>query len=174
MTPKLWNVALVGGGLLLIFAGLQQWRTNQLPTQTATAFLEAVKANDRDAALQLMAPDMRDQVLSVADDYASAWVPPSAEEAGEDRISFEIESVHVHGNSATAKALFRHANLPFVNSQVELTRSSTGLWQVARIENRVNHAWKMLENERLTVDLRNALKELPGVQVAEDPPPQRR
>jgi hypothetical protein len=174
VTPKLWNVALIGGGLLLIFAGLQQWRTNQRPTHTVTEFLEAVKSNDRPTALRLMTPELREQVVAVTDDYASAWAPPPADGRGKSELTFDLESVRVQGDSATAKSVFRHAGMPFVNSQIELRRSPTGLWKVSRIENRVNLAWKMLENQQLTVELRNTLKDLPGAQVAEEPQPQRR
>ncbi|QDU46004.1 hypothetical protein Mal52_45010 [Symmachiella dynata] len=174
MTPKLWNVALVGGGLLLIFAGIQQWRTNQQPTYVVTEFLEAIKSNDRPTVLRLMTPELREQVAVVADDYASAWAPPPANASGNGELTFDLKSVRVQGDTATADSVFRHAGMPFVNSQIELHRSPTGLWKVARVDNRVNLAWKMLENQQLTVELRNALKDLPGAQVAEEPQPQRR
>jgi len=174
VTPKLWNVALVGGGLLLIFAGIQQWRTNQQPTYVVTEFLEAIKSNDRPTVLRLMTPELREQVAAVADDYASAWASPPANGSGDDELTFDLKSVRVQGETATANSVFRHAGMPFVNSQIELRRSPTGLWKVSRIDNRVNLAWKMLENQQLTVELRNALKDLPGAQVAEEPQPQRR
>ncbi len=173
MTPKLWNVALIGGGLLLIFAGLQQWQTNQQPRRAVTAFLEAVKNNDRAAALQLMTPELREQVVATSDEYAAAWTsPPGA--ADEDHLQFDIESLRVRGDAATAQTLFRHAGMPFVNSRIELRRSATGLWKVERVDNRVNLGWRILENQQLAVELRTALKDLPGAEIAEEPTPQRR
>ncbi len=174
MTPKLWTVALIGGGLLLIFAGIQQWRTNQRPKETVVEFLEAVKLGDSEAALRLMTPELNEQAQSIGDDFASAWAGSEIADDDDSNLTYDIESVTVRGDQATAKTLFRHAGMPFVNSTIQLQLTKTGLWKIAHVENRINTAWQMLQNQQLAIELRNAFNDLSGVEVAEEPVPQRR
>ncbi len=174
MTPKLWNVALIGGGLLLIFAGIQQWRTNQKPKETLIAFLDAVVDCDSETALELMTPELRERAQFSVDDFDAAWAAPDAAEDAAMALEYEITALDVRRGHATAKAQFRHAETPFVDSTIELQLSSTGLWRVARVDNRLNAAWRMLENQRLSAELRQSVQELPGVNIAQEPVPQQR
>lgn len=170
MTSKLWIAALIGGGLVLICAGIQQWRTNQAPEETVVEFLDAVKSSNRTVALRLMTPDLRRQVKDREGDFDAAWAaPPQDVPKDKLKLSYEIESLSVRGDTAKARTVFRHGKMPFINSNIHLQRTRTGLWKVSRIDNRLNLAWRMRENEQLAFTLREKIKGFSGAQVAKEP-----
>jgi len=164
VTSKSWIVALVAGGLLLICMGFQQRQADRAPKQTVTQFLDAIQTGDRRIATRLMTRELRQQTRDNADRFDAAWGTESSDDG---QLSWELKSLKVDGGSARAEALFSHRGMQFVNTTLMLKRTRTGLWKVDRLDNRLNLAWRMLQNEQLARDLRDQLQKYSEEQVAE-------
>ena len=59
---RLFIFILLAAGLGLIVFGVQRWLDHRAATSVATAFIEALRDGDREAALSLLSPEQREAV----------------------------------------------------------------------------------------------------------------
>ena len=166
MLRRLFIFILLAAGLWLIVFGVQRWLDHRAATSVATAFIEALRDGDREAALALLSPEQREAVEEKTGDKDSPFW------AANPGMTYRIHHAELDGDTATVQLWIDKRGF-VLEPILHLRRGETVSWKIVRIENlHVDPKWldlqetrARLEGEATSAELSEALKGRPGVTV---------
>jgi hypothetical protein len=163
---KLTTLMLLAAGCWLIVVGARKWFDHREVAGVVSAFMDATRDGNRDALLTSLEPSKR--IVAEARQKAAGvpeWKPIPD-------LKYRIHHINIAGGNAEAELLVERDGF-HIRPVIQLRRSITSVWKVARIDKlEVDPRWldlqeqqSRLAGQQIAADLAKALEGREGVSV---------